>query len=167
VYGASAINGTKEESIMLRRIVAVGTLALVCAAPAAAAAPAHGSGTYRGTLPGGGHIAITVAGSVVTSIRVSGSWSCADGVVPSSYRYTARNRADQRPRINAAGAYKVSDLKFASPATADNDGPVEGSASLSGTFTGSTVSGHVAANGEASSGFECDGASAYKATLKR
>jgi hypothetical protein len=70
------------------------TISFACAAPAFATGSGHGSGIYKGKIRGGGRVVLTVSGSSVTAINVTGSWSCDNGVTPIDYTYSLRSQPD-------------------------------------------------------------------------
>lgn len=152
---------------MLRRIFTIGVIVVALTAPAAAVGHAQRSRTYKGTIDhagGGGTVSLTITGSSVTAIHVTGNWTCDNGVVPISYKYTLRSRRAHPAHVSVKRAFRGNHLKFASPDLYDNMGKYSGSGSLSGTVKGATVTGRVSVGGSTPDS-SCSGGGRYTATL--
>ncbi|MHB8692793.1 MAG: hypothetical protein ACYDHH_16270 [Solirubrobacteraceae bacterium] len=149
---------------MLRKALTLVTVTCACAAPAFATGSGHRSGIYKGKIRGGGRITLTISGSSVTAINVTGSWSCDNGVVPINYTYSLRSQPGHPALISAAGSFKGNHLKFASPDLYNNMGKYSGSGSVSGTVRGTTVTGSVSVSGGTPDSV-CSGGGRYTATL--
>lgn len=145
----------------------IGAIVLACAAPAAvAAAGAHRAKTYKGALhaSGGGKVSLTMTRSSVTEIKVTGYWTCENGIVPLSYKYTLRSRRGHPVSIAANGSFHANHLKFRSADLYDNMGRYWGSGSVSGTVRGRLVTGRVSVAGSTPDSY-CSGGGRYSATL--
>ncbi len=151
---------------MFRKTLTLATMICACAAPAFATGSAHRTGIYKGTIRGGGRIALTISKSSVTAIKVAGSWSCDNGVTPIAYTYSLRSRPRHRALVSATGTFKGNHLKFASPDLYNNMGRYRGSGSVSGTVSGTTVTGRVSVSGGTPDSV-CGGGGRYTATLTR
>jgi hypothetical protein len=150
---------------MFRKIFAFGMIALGLAAPAVAGGQAQRSRTYKGTIQGGaGKVSLTITGSSVTAVSVTGNWTCENGIVPISYKYTLRSQRRHPAHISTKGAFKGNHLKFASDDLYNNQGSYTGSGSLSGTVKGRTVTGKVSVDGSTPDS-TCSGGGRYTATF--
>lgn len=149
---------------MLRKTLTLVTIICASAAPAFATASARRAGIYKGTIRGGGRIALTISKSSVTAINVTGNWSCDNGVVPIDYTFSLRSRPGHPALISAAGTFKGNHLKFASPDLYDNMGKYSGSGSVSGTVRRTVVTGSVSVSGGTPDS-TCGGGGRYTATL--